>query len=171
MKFFSFLASVHALLFSPIVTGELDAPSILAKFDKNSKQYHKNPDLMSTVMAPGAVICTEEDCMPYREMWDPLFQGVVKFDYMSETTAMGKYSAILRCHDCIEHADGCHTTFRVDAVFVLDLETGMITKIRHVLDKEQVVNLSKCQKEPTNKANAKELQIEWPFRSNLNMQL
>ena len=131
------------VLFSTIKAAKLDGVSIVANLDEAFKQYPQNPDVMKDLMAEDAVVCFEEDCGPYKEVFDDFFEGVKTFDYLNEIRVVGKNMISGRCWDYMDYENGCHTMFYNDWTMVLNDE-GKVTKQIGIMNQEQYMNAYKC---------------------------
>ena len=122
---------------------QLDLLSVQTKFDEAFKQYPQNPKLMETIMTEDAVVCIEQECSPYKQVYDEWLEGVKTFDYLNEINAVGKNMMAGRCWDYLDYPDGCHTMFYADWAVVVN-DDGKITKHSTIMSQEQYMNAFKC---------------------------
>lgn len=144
MKLLITLISLSVSTFAATTAAtDLDLVSLQDKFDEVFKQYPQNPELMEDIMTPDAVVCIEDDCSPYREVYDNWFEDVKTFDYMNEVRAVGKNTVSGRCWDYMDYPGGCHTMFYADWTAVFNAD-GKLTKHSVIMSQENMANAFKC---------------------------
>lgn len=115
----------------------------IAHYDEAFKQYPQNPKLVDEFMTPDAIVCFEDICAPYREVFDSWFDGVKVFDYIQVVHGEGQCMLTGRCYDYMEYHSGCSTMFSVDWIMQIN-EKGKVLKYTAILDEEQAKNGYKC---------------------------